>query len=1095
MRKKRFLLLLFLTLSFGAKAFISVPPHDRKITLKLTNVSMEVFLDAMKKQTELNFLYNAETFRGVPYISVEVKNEKWNSVLNKVLASRGYEYVVKNDIVVIRLKQKTDNGYVRGVVLDDRGEPLIGSTIIVKRRNDRDLYAITNSEGTFSFIAGGNEESISASYIGYEKEILKFKTGKFDYKFQLRSDNQLTEVVVTGIFNKPKVSFTGAATIISKEEIKASGNRNLLQTISHIDPSFDVQEQNATGSNPNASLNIEIRGTASIGSVQELQTNVRNVRNLPLFILDGFEVTSERVMDMNQADVESVVILKDASATAIYGSRGSNGVVVITSVKPETGKLRVSYTAGLNLEIPDLSSYNLMNSFEKLELEKIADLYTSTDFTTQLKLNELYNDNLTSANAGVNTDWIHKPVQTGVGQYHKIDIGGGNDQFRYILNMSYHQLTGAMKGSKRDNVNGGMTISYLLKKVRFTNNLNLGINKGESSPYGLFAKYVTMNPYLRPYDDNGEPFVSYTTFGSSLLYNPLYDAAQTSFSTNDYTNIRNTTMLDLDIMKDLRLNLSIGFTNQKGGTDQFTSPKQSSYLQLNAEATSAGSYYQKRDEQSSYQFSLTTSYAKILGEHSLFFGVNGQLMETQTNSTIVQVRGFVNDQMTDISNGISYYGEKPSTTESTVRSVGLTGTFNYNYAGRYFFDASYRVDGASSFGSLSRYAPFYSLGLGWAFGSEKFVKKIFPFINSGKFRYSYGVTGSLSFEPYQALTTYEYNTTSQYTGLIGASILGYGNPNLKWQNTIQHNWGIDLSLFNNRLMINANFYRKSTDNLLTDSYLSLSHGYSSYKENIGLIRNTGYDMQASVLVLKAMNNTLNLYLRGGLSHNKNVLVKLSDAIKRANELYSGQNYSGGTISEYREGHSVDDLYVLQSPGVDPQSGEVLYLNDDGTVTTSHADLKKISVGSSQPKINGRIGSSLHWRGLNLDFIFGFRLGAKKLNLTLLNVENSVAKNNSDRRVLVTRWQKPGDITGFKSIKSTDSTNPNNRFVFTEKTLTLSNVNLSYDFPRNWIKRFNMERLSFVTSMSDLFYWSNIEMQRGTDYPYSIKPTFSLTCTF
>lgn len=1092
-RKRLFLGLLLILIGLRVSAL-----PTKNVTVKLKNVSIEVFLDELKKQAGLSFLYNSDVFSGLQPVSVSTTNESLSSVLSRVLDSRGLTYTEKRGIVVIqRKRQSLPVKKLSGTVFDRNGDPLAGATIAIKYSNCPGAFVMTDPDGHYELEETGTEQSLTASYLGLSAETRTFKPGKKEYDFELANNSHtMDEVIVTGIFNKPKISFTGAATVITQDEIKRMGNRNLLKTLSNIDPSFDLQENNTAGSDPNQQLNIEIRGTSTIGNVNDLQSNVRNQQNLPLFILDGFEVTAERVMDMNQADVESVVILKDASATAIYGSRGANGVVVITSKHAEGGKLRISYQVGMNFEIPDLSSYNLMNSFEKLGIEKAAGLYTSTSLTTQLQLDDLYNQNLKAANEGVNTNWIKIPVRAGLGQYHKIDFSGGTDQFRYILNMSYNQITGAMRGSDRNNLNGNMTISYLLKKFRFTNNLSLGFNDAANSNYGPFSVYVGMNPYWRPYDSNGDPIQSYQVFATGYpKYNPLYDAAQTSFDKSDYTNVRNTTMLDVDLMPGLRLNLSAGFTQQRGSRNQFISPKSSTFLQQAGSFMDKGAYYLTNDREDSYQFSTTASWAKVFGEHTLFLGLNAQMMQTQKNSNTVQAKGFLNDQMTDISNANSYGGQKPSTQESTLRSLGYTGTVNYNYGEKYFVDFSYRRDAASSFGSLSRWAPFWSVGASWQLSNEKFVKKAMPFLNLAKLRYSYGVTGSLNFAPYDALTTYEYDNTNQYNYLIGATIVGYGNPDLKWQNTKEHNFGLDLTVAS-KFNVVFNYYNKTTDNLLSDAYLSLSHGYSSYKANLGTIRNIGYDLSLSYNIIKNYDQGIDWSVRGGLYHNSNVLVKLSDAIKAQNEKFSNQSSSSSAFYEYREGQSIDEIYVFHSLGIDPLTGNRLYVGTDGSVTTNTAGLQKIPVGNGQPKFNGRFGTSFRYKGFMVDLSFGCRMGGKKLNSTLLNsVENAYVQNNQDRRVIDLRWRNPGDIAAYKSIASSNISLANDQFVFTENTLTLNNMNFTYDFPLAMLKKYKLQRLSLTASMSDVFYISNIRMQRGTDYPYTVKPTFSIACTF
>lgn len=1071
----------------------------KRVTLRLQNVPLTEFFRQVKAQTGLNFIYRAKAGNN-PLITLEQTNKPVKEILEEVMRKINCDYSIEGNLVTI-LPLQGMYRILKGQVSDNSGKPLPGVNVFI--RNSK-MHTITDENGYYHLSIPCVKTKVSFTYVGMNEEVRTIETGGTPIEKNITMDDgkMLKDVVVTGIFNKPKASFTGAATIITKDEIAKAGNLNLLKSLSNIDPSFDLQEANQSGADPNQKYYIEIRGSSTIGNIENLQNDERNQRNMPLFILDGFEVTADRIMDMNQSDVESVVILKDASATAIYGSRGSNGVVVITSVKPRAGKLRVSYSVGLNLEIPDLSSYHLMNSFDKIALEKEAGLYTNTNLDTQLQLDQMYNENLLAANEGVNTDWIHKPLRTGVGQYHKVDISGGNNQFQYILNFSYNQLNGAMKGSDRDNYNGSMMINYNLKKIRFSNNLSLGFNTGTTSPYGQFSQYVVMNPYWRPFDNAGNPIVSYQTLrlgsNSSVQANPLYDAAQTSFNNSEYTNIRNTTMLQADITPEFRAEFSVGFTQERGGSDYFVSPKSSTYVVYNSvDVMSRGMYTKQIRKNTSYQLGGTLSYAKVIDKHSLFLGVNYQQMENSQNDLSLSVRGFANDQMHDISNANSYMDSKPQTNESTTRSIGVTGTLNYSFDSRYFVDGSYRMDGASSFGSESRWAPFWSVGLGWEFAREKFIEKWLPFINSGRIRYSYGVTGSMSFSAYEALTTYKYNTDVQYNGLSGSEIVAYGNPRLKWQNTKENNLGIDITMFNSRLSINFNLYRKLTDNLVGDVYLPISHGYSSYKENFGTVRNTGIDLAVSYNIIRIPSKRIDWSVRAGIYHNTNILVKLSDAIKIANKQYEGQNSSAGTFYQYREGYSMDDLWVLASPGIDPNTGKRLYINtENNTVTTNISGIKQISAGSTQPKINGRFGTSFRWKSLFIDVGFGVRWGGKKLNSTLLNrVENANIYGNVDYRASTLRWKYPGDKASFKGISNTDASVASSAFVFTERTLTLNSINITYELPQSVIRKIHASRVALTASMTDIFYISNIEQERGTDYPYARRPMFTLAFTF
>ena len=282
---------------------------------------------------------------------------------------------------------------------------------------------------------------------------------------------KLGEVVVTGIFRKAKDSYTGALTTIDSEQLQTFKGSNLLQTLKNIDASINFPVNNLAGSNPNVLPNMNIRGSSSLPmSVEEFNTNAQQTVNTPLIILDGFEISLTKLMDYNDEQIESINILKDAAATAIYGSRGANGVIVVVTKTPKEGKLRVTAKAGIDLQVPDLSSYDLLNAAEKLQLEKQVGLYTDEyEPKNQWKYNNLYSRRLKAVLDGTDIDWIHKPVRTGVGQRYNIQLDGGANEFRWATSLGYNDIEGAMKGSSRKTVNGDITLMYSVKNIIFRN--------------------------------------------------------------------------------------------------------------------------------------------------------------------------------------------------------------------------------------------------------------------------------------------------------------------------------------------------------------------------------------------------------------------------------------------------------------------------------------------------------------------------------------------------------------------------------------------------------------------------------------------------
>ena len=416
MREKRWLLCFLVAMCCTFSAW-ALPSQDKTVTLKLHNVSIETVLDAVKKQTGVNMLYNSQMFKGVPPVSIDAKNEKWEIALKLILNPQGFDYVVKDGIVVIRKMQaeKRENR-IRGMVVDSNREPIPGASIIVKGTR---TGTSTNIEGEFTLDVKNDKVTLEVSFIGMKKQTLQVDaTRKKMLEITMVDDvKTLEDVVVTGYSNVRKSSFTGSSTQITGDELRKVSQTNILGAIQSFDPSFRLVDNTQFGSDPNTVPEMYIRGRSGFG-IKDLdkdlsRSNLENNPNLPTFIMDGFEVSIEKIYDLDPTRIESLTILKDAAATAMYGSRAANGVVVITTVAPKAGEVRVSYNFTGTLEMPDLHDYNLANAAEKLEIERLAGLFengTGSNINTGSGLNAYYRK-YALIQKGVDTDWMSLPLQ------------------------------------------------------------------------------------------------------------------------------------------------------------------------------------------------------------------------------------------------------------------------------------------------------------------------------------------------------------------------------------------------------------------------------------------------------------------------------------------------------------------------------------------------------------------------------------------------------------------------------------------------------------------------------------------------------------
>ena len=473
--------------------------NDTKlVTFVVKSENLNDVLIKFKDQTGVDILFNKQLIGDRKCSDFEVVNQPIEVILSKILEGTGFGFSKVDGVYVI--KQNTDKTVqpveplsISGVVVGTDGEPLPGVTVLVKGTS---WGSATDTEGRFKLSLPSQEKVVLVfSFVGMQTKELPYR-GESEMKVVMETDvTEMEQVVVTGIFTRKAESYTGAATTIKKEELQKMGNQNVLQSLKSLDPAFHIIENNDFGSDPNKAPQIQLRGQQSM---PDIKGTYNGNPNQPLFILDGFETDITTVYDLDMNRVETIVLLKDAAAKAIYGAKAANGVVVIETRQPKAGKMRISYKGDLSLTVPDLTGYNLCDAREKYEVDKVHGRYSDPWFWEQ------YLNNIQSEiERGVDTDWLAQPLHTGIGHRHNVKLEGGDKSFRYAVTLQYNHIAGVMKGSNRNNFNGGINLSYKHAKFIFRNSLSISLNKSEDSPYGSFDQYVKLNPYWTEKDENG----------------------------------------------------------------------------------------------------------------------------------------------------------------------------------------------------------------------------------------------------------------------------------------------------------------------------------------------------------------------------------------------------------------------------------------------------------------------------------------------------------------------------------------------------------------------------------------------------------------
>lgn len=990
---------------------------------------------------------------------------------------------------------------VIGKVLDESKKAIPGVKISVK--DNPKIATTTNNTGEFILSPDKSGVTLVFSSIGFKRQEVTLKP---DLKLPLivvlkESTDELNEVVVTGYSKRSKESFTGSASTFTGEDLKRVGNKNVLQSLQNLDPSFVIAENLSFGSNPNLLPDIQLRGQAGL---EDVRGDYSGNPNLPLFILDGFESSLQKIYDLDMNRVSSITILRDASAKAIYGSKAANGVLVIETLAPKEGKLRITYNSNYNLEVPDLTSYSLTNASEKLQVERNAGRYTSTSPLTQQFLTEQANVIESDIARGVNTYWLSKPLRVGLGIKHGLYLEGGDPNMRYGIDLNYNNLVGVMKDSKRDNIGGSINLSYRSGKVIFRNILNLNFNKSVNSPYGTFGEYTRLNPYWAPSDEYGRinkilgEFTTSATSPTTYYYNPLYNATLNTKDFSTYTEVTENFYTEWQPSKDLRITGRVGFTQNRNASELFYPGDHTRFNEMTGENFyRRGTYNMTDGKSTTLNSDVFANWNKMWGKHLLLVTGGGNLGSTQALTHGMAAEGFLNNRVDFITFAAQYaLNGVPSGSENIQREVGILASANYAYDNRYLVDLSARRNASSVFGANNRWGTFWSVGLGWNLHHESFIKKLNVF-DMLKIRGSIGSTGSQNFNPYQAMATYTFFTNSTYDNISGTYLSALANNNLRWQEKIDNNIGIDISVMK-RLNIRFDYYLANTNNLLTDLTLPPSTGFTTYKENLGSMQNVGYEGTVSYQLYRDTKTQSYISVFGSFARNSNKITKISEGLKQLNkEQDQLANASNAPVTRFEEGQSMSSIWAVPSLGIDPATGREIYVAKDGTKTYEWNPNDQVVAGVTDPALRGNFGLNMEYRGWGLSGTFRYAIGEDYYNSTLANrIENVDIANNVDTRVFNNTWLNVGDRVPFKKINTRPSqTRATTRFIENKSDLTLSSVNVYYDFKWKNLKRFGLQNLKCSLLMNEVFVLSTIKIERGTDYPFARTFSFSLQTTF
>ncbi|WP_080905854.1 TonB-dependent receptor [Parabacteroides sp. Marseille-P3160] len=1035
----------FFCYAFAGKSY----SQSTSVTLELKNVTLEQLFQEIESHTEFVFLYKKEVDTR-KNVSIRAHNENIESVLNKALGPLNYSYRINGKQVIVTnnkdaakmaesiIDQTPSGKNVSGKIVDENGDPMIGVAVTVKGTT-RGIS--TDLEGNFYLNDIPENAILEFSYIGYQKQSIDSK-GKTSFNVTLQEEQQsLNEVVVVGYGIMKKSDLTGSIDQIKSEEINNYPSTNVMQALSGKSAGVQVMQNSGA---PGATMSIRIRGANSIQGSNE-----------PLYVIDGFPVANQTIL--NNSDIESIEILKDASATAIYGSRGANGVVIITTKQGKTGTTVIDFETSYSSQ-SIISKMDLMNAQEYATFYNIQQLNdTGKEYFTADQINKF----------GVGTNWQNLTFRQAPLLTTSLNVSGGSEKTRYSISGSTYNQEGIIEGSNYDrysirtnidhtfNKNLKIVLSSTLSRMETDRKDSGGGSRGTS----LIGSTLGASPTLSPYTESG----AYTTlaiaypFVATDIINPLNFIKETSSHIKANVALINAA-IEYKPVESLLIKVSGGVENRDDRTDNFTT---SNFYRSNGSASVSTSQY------TSFLNENTISYLNTFNDIHTLSAVAGFTYQDFVNTSLTgSSSGF-------LSNNFESYdlsaGEVPGIPGSGyTKSVLLSylARINYNLTNKYLFTASFRADGSSKFSKGNKWGYFPSAALAWRVSEEEFLKDN-RVISNLKLRASWGTTGSQAINPYVTLNQLSSDKVVFDDALNSTFAPGTNLPgNLKWETTRQVNAGFDLGLWKNRLNLTVDYYIKNTKDLLNTVRLPSSLGWTSTVQNVGEVQNRGLELGLDALLL---NGPFRWNINSNISFNRNKVVKL----------YNGEDILGpgsgalslsGNINILREGQPIGIFYGYKEDGYD-EKGYIKYkdLKEDGAFTQGD----QTYIGNPNPDFIYGFRSDMSWKDFELNIFIQGSYGNDLMNISKVSYAYDYGFGlNMIRDVLYNHWSENNPNAKYPKISYYTKYQVSDRFVEDGSYLRLKNIQLTYKLPIhkigvNWIKS-----LQIYTSAQNLLTLTN-----------------------
>ncbi len=970
---------------------------------------------------------------------------------------------------------------VNGIVTDEAGEPMIGVTIKVKGTK---TAAVTNLDGQFS-INAANGETLELSYIGYEAQAVKISSPNM--KIVMKEESKaMDEVVVIGYGVMKKRDLTGSVSSIKAEDIVRSPSSNAMEALQGQVPGMDITRNSGSAT---SGVTINIRGQRSLSDVQDEFGN--DIANAPLFIIDGMQGGS--IADISPSDIESIEVLKDASSTAIYGSQGANGVIIVTTKKGKTGRMRLSYNGyvGVNgwAQYPEM---NIGDSYVNMRREsyRTAGQWNSPEDDSKIFTLQEWE----AIQDGDWTDWVDEVLHTGFVQSHQITASGGSEKTVAILSAGFYQETGAFKNDKMDRYNIRMNVEHKVNKwFKIGATTQITHYAQDERAENVLWRAATNVPLGKAYDEEGK--VNLWPLGQSGQVNPLADEASPNTAKHHTlkTNIIANGYIELTPVNGLSFRSSLG-TN-------YTHYRKQDFASANS-IDRAGVYSTSESTVSSSEKSFVNwdnviNYTKTIGDHT--FGGTALTSYTQTKFTGVTAGG--TGQLLDsylyhnlTANDQSSYQIGSNYIQHTTFSYALR--LNYSYKGRYLMTLSNRWDGDSRLADGNKWASFPSVALAWRLNEESFMKNI-GWLSNLKVRLSYGKTGNSGIMPYGTMSgvTPYTNAAFQDNGYTYYNFNKYiGNKNVGWEISKTWDLGFDIGILNNRVSAVIDLYRTNTSDLLLPRNLPTSMGGSNATsflmyQNIGATMNQGIEIAVNSTNIVSKNFEWKSSLTFSANHEE--ITELIDG----NDIVSGENPETESLLI---GHPLNSFYTYKRLGIwqtDEAEEAATYFKDaaktqpfkPGDIKVADLDGNHIIdgddrcyIGSTSPKWTAGFNNTLRYKDFDLNIYVIARWG-QYIDYEFSKAYDPYGKKNFP--AYFNYWTPENPSNDFPRPAQTDLFNylGYQSLEYIEGSYwKIKTISLGYTLPKKLTSKIGVQNLRVYLTANNLFSFSGNHLIKDYD---------------